>query len=176
MTRLANTVVEALAADPVPVRDDVGRFIETDLLFYRASAPEELVTRQAALWDPILAWAKDMFGARFILAEGVMHVAQPQGSIDAFRVTLAAITDPFEIAALHQATTLTGSALIAMALREGRIGVDEAWRLAHLDEDWNVEHWGTDEEATARRAARFEEMKVAAILLASHDASPAGQS
>lgn len=176
MTRLANTVIEAIAADPAPVRDDIGRFIETDLLFYRAAAPEPLVGRQNALWNPILDWAKEAFGARFVLVEGVMHVAQPQASLDAFRKRLGAIADPFQIAALHQATTLTGSALLAMAVNDGQVGAEEAWRLAHLDEDWNIEQWGEDDEARARRAARWEEMQVAALLLAACQAFPAGQS
>ena len=176
MTRLANTVIEAIAADPMPVRDDIARFIETDLLFYRAAAPERLAERQNALWNPVLEWAEEAFGGRFVLVEGVMHVAQPQASLDGFRKRLTAMTDPFQIAALHQVTTLTGSALLAMAVSEGRLQADEAWRLAHLDEDWTIEHWGADEEAMARRAARWDEMRVAALLLAAHDAFPAGQS
>ena len=176
MTRLANTVIEAISADPTPVRDDIGNFIETDLLFYRAGAPEPLVERQNELWNPILEWAKETFGGRFVLAEGVMHVAQPLASLEAFRERLSAITDPFQVAALHQATTLTGSALLAMAVNDGRLGATEAWRLAHLDEDWNIEQWGEDDEAMARRAARWEEMRVAALLLAASQAFPEGQS
>lgn len=176
MTRLANTVIEAIAPDPSPVRDDIGRFIETDLLFYRAAAPERLVERQNRLWNPIVDWAKDAFGGRFVLAEGVMHVAQPPASLDAFRARLSAIDDPFQIAALHQATTLTGSALLAMAVKDGRLDAAEAWRLAHLDEDWNIEQWGEDDEAMARRAARWDEMRVAALLLLACQAIPDGQS
>ena len=176
MTRLANTVIEAIAADPAPVRDDIGRFIETDLLFYRAAAPDRLVERQNELWDPVLDWAKEAFGGRFVLAEGVMHVAQPQASLEAFRNRLVAITDPFQVAALHQATTLTGSALLAMAINDGRLDAVAAWRLAHLDEDWNIEQWGEDEQAMARRAARWDEMRVAALLLAACQAFRDSQS
>ena len=176
MTRLANTVIEAIAGDPAPVRDDIGFFIETDLLFYRAAAPERLVERQTVMWDPILDWAKAAFGGRFVLAEGVMPVAQPKASLDAFRTRLAAITDPFQVAALHQATTLTGSALLAMAVNDGRLSAEEAWQLAHLDEDWTIEHWGEDEEAMTRRAARWDEMRVAALLLEACQAFPHDQS
>ena len=115
MTRLVNTVVEAIADDPIPVRDDLARYIETDLLFYRAGTPERLVARQQELWDPVLDWARDSFGARYLLTEGVMHVAQPPAAIAAFQERLAGIDDPFKVAAMHQATTLTGSALLALA-------------------------------------------------------------
>ncbi|MEX6507677.1 ATP12 family chaperone protein [Jiella sp. M17.18] len=165
MTRLVNTIVDGIVPNPDPVRDDIGRYAETDMLFYRADGPERLVERQRQRWDPILDWAHDAFGARFLLAEGVMHVAQPEASLAAVRRHLAAETEAFRIAALHQATTLTGSALIALALAGGRVSAEEAWELAHLDEDWNIEQWGADEEAMARRALRWEEMRAAALIL-----------
>lgn len=165
MTRLVNTVVEAIADDPIPVRDDLARYIETDLLFYRAGTPERLVARQQELWDPVLDWARDSFGARYLLTEGVMHVAQPPAAIAAFRDRLAGIDDPFKVAAMHQATTLTGSALLALALAEGHLSAEDVWQRAHVDEDWNIEQWGADDEASARRELRWQEMQVAAVLL-----------
>ncbi|MCW7545328.1 ATPase [Aurantimonas litoralis] len=165
MTRLVNTVVEAIADDPVPVRDDLARYIETDLLFYRAGTPERLVARQQELWDPVLDWARDSFGARYLLTEGVMHVAQPPAAIAAFKERLAGIDDPFKVAAMHQATTLTGSALLALALAEGHLSAEDVWQRAHVDEDWNIEQWGADDEASARRELRWQEMQVAAVLL-----------
>ncbi|MCB8836871.1 ATP12 family chaperone protein [Aurantimonas sp. VKM B-3413] len=165
MTRLVNTIVDGIVGNPEPVRDDIARYAETDMLFYRAGEPERLVTRQRERWDPILDWAHERLGARFLLAEGVMHVAQPEASLEAVRRHLARTEDPFAIAALHQATTLTGSSLVALALADGRLSAEEAWDLAHLDEDWNIEQWGADEEAMAMRAKRWEEMRVAALIL-----------
>ncbi|MBO0902496.1 ATP12 family chaperone protein [Jiella sonneratiae] len=165
LTRLVNTTIDGILADPEPVRDDIARFAETDLLFYRAGEPDRLVTRQRERWDPLLDWAEGRFGARFVLAQGVMHVAQPEASLQAIRDHLARIRDGYAVAALHQVTTLTGSALIALAVADGRLDVEEAWALAHLDEDWNVEQWGRDAEAEQRRALRFREMAAAALLL-----------
>lgn len=166
VTRLANTIVDAIADNPTPVRDDVARYAETDLLFYRAGDPAPLVERQHEQWDPILDWAHQRLGARFLLAEGVMHVAQPAPSLAAVVGHLAEIDDPFTVAALHQVTTLTGSALLALALADGHVGAEEAWALAHLDEDWNIEQWGADAEAEARRELRWQEMQAAALILA----------
>ncbi|UIJ73800.1 ATP12 family chaperone protein [Aurantimonas sp. HBX-1] len=166
VTRLVNTVVDAIADDPAPVRDDVARYAETDLLFYRAADPARLVERQRERWDPILEWAHRSIGARFLLAEGVMHVAQPEPSLRAVAARLAAIDDPFAVAAMHQVTTLTGSALLALALADGHVSAEEAWSLAHLDEDWNIEQWGADAETEARRQLRWEEMQAAALVLA----------
>ncbi len=165
MTRLLNTIIDGIADDPAPVRDDVARYAETDLLFYRAGEPERLAERQRERWDPVVTWAEARLGGRFRLAEGVMHVAQPRESLAAVRSHVARETDPFRIAALHQATTLTGSALLALALADGRLTADEAWSLAHLDEDWNIEQWGADEEAAERRARRWDEMRAASLLL-----------
>lgn len=166
MTRLVNTVIDGIAETADETRSDLARYVETDLLFYRVEGPERLVARQQAIWDPMLKGAEASLGRRFLLGEGVMHVAQPAESIAAFRRRLEAVTDPFAIAALHQMTTLTGSALIAFAILEGRLDAAAAWSAAHLDEDWNIELWGGDEEASARRSARFEDMRIAADLLA----------
>ncbi|MEH6721736.1 MAG: ATP12 family protein [Aurantimonas endophytica] len=166
VTRLVNTVVDAIADDPDPVRTDVARYAETDLLFYRAGDPARLVERQRDRWDPILEWVHQRLGARFLLAEGVMHVAQPEPALRAVVGHVADFADPFAVAALHQVTTLTGSALLALALADGHVTAEEAWSLAHLDEDWNIEQWGADAEAEIRRALRWEEMQAAALILA----------
>ncbi len=102
------------------------------------------------LWDPVLFWAADALGAHFILAEGIVHVRQPDPAIAAARGALPA--DPWSIAALHVVTTLTGSALLALALLHGVLDQDQVWAAAHVDEDWNIEQWGVDEEVAARRA------------------------
>jgi chaperone required for assembly of F1-ATPase len=147
------------------VGEDVVRYAGTDMVCYRAATPEELVARQAAAWDPIIAFAADDLGARFVLAEGVMHVTQPPQALAAFQAEIAKVREPFALTALHMATTLTGSALIAMAMARGVISVEEAWAKAHLEEDWTAELWGEDLEATHRRKARFVDMKVAAMVL-----------
>jgi chaperone required for assembly of F1-ATPase len=123
------------------------------------------VRRQREAWDPILRWAEERLGVRFVLAEGVMHVAQPDGSLAALSAALAGYDDPFRLAGLHIATTLTGSALIALALAEGALGVEAAWEAAHVDEDWNISQWGADAEALERRARRSMDFAAAALAL-----------
>ncbi|WP_185985159.1 ATP12 family chaperone protein [Aureimonas mangrovi] len=166
VTRLANTIVDAIADDPSAVREDLKRYAETDLLFYRADGPERLVERQSREWDPVLRWAEERVGALFLTGAGVMHIAQPPESVAAVAALLEARTSGFEIAALHQMTTLTGSLILSLAVIEARLDDVEAWRLAHLDEDWNIEQWGEDAEASARRAARFADMRAAALIAA----------
>ena len=163
VTRLANSVVQGVVGRVDVVADDVAKYLASDLLFYRAGYPEALVSREAAQWDPILFWAADSLGAHFILAEGVMHVRQPEQAIAATRATLP--TDPWRIAALHVITTLTGSALLAIALFHDAIDADRAWAAAHVDEDWNAEKWGVDEEVATRRAARLVDYKAASAIL-----------
>jgi len=165
LTRFANSVGDAVVERVQAVADDVAKYLGTDLLFYRAGHPEALVAREAALWDPVVFWAADTLGAHFILAEGIMHVRQPDSAIAAARAVLPA--DPWSIAALHVVTTLTGSALLALALLRGVLDPDQVWAAAHVDEDWNIEKWGVDEEVAARRAARLVDFKAAAEILKS---------
>jgi len=169
VTRLVNTAIDGIAADSQAVFEDILRFAASDMLCYRADGPDNLVARQNEQWDPVIDWAAHELGARFILIEGVMPQEQPKEAIAAFAVTLGKYDSPIELAALHTVTSLTGSAILALAFAEGKITADEAWALAHLDEDWTNEHWGTDAEAEHRRAKRLEEMQAAtAVFLALH--------
>ncbi len=171
LTRFANSVGEAVVDRVDAVAEDVAKYLGSDLLFYRAGHPEALVAREAALWDPVLFWAADTLGAHFILAEGIVHVRQPDAAIAAARAALPA--DPWSIAALHVVTTVTGSALLALALKHGVLDPDQVWAAAHVDEDWNSEKWGVDEEVAARRAARLVDFKAATRVLKSLDTGAA---
>jgi chaperone required for assembly of F1-ATPase len=119
--------------------------------------------RQGHAWDPVLAWARETLGARFALAEGIAFVEQPAQALAA--ASSAIPQHPWRLGALHSITTLTGSALMAIALARGGLSVDAAWSAAHVDEDWNMQFWGRDELALERRAARFAEMQAAATVL-----------
>jgi chaperone required for assembly of F1-ATPase len=163
LTRLANSVVDAVEDRVGAVADDVARYFETDMLFYRASHPEALVEREARHWDPVLYWAADSLGAHFILAQGIVHVRQPEPAVAAARAALP--NDPWSVAAVHILTTLTGSALLALALFHRVLDQDQVWRAAHVDEDWNSEQWGQDREVAARRAARLVDFAAAAQVL-----------
>jgi chaperone required for assembly of F1-ATPase len=162
-TRFANSVVQGVTDNTRAVADDVAKYFASDLLFYRAGHPEGLVAREAKHWDPILFWAADTMGAHFILTEGVVHVRQPDQAIAAARGALP--DDPWAIAAVHVITTVTGSALLALALFQGAIEPEQAWAAAHVDEDWNAEQWGVDEEAASRKAAKLIDFNAAAGVL-----------
>ena len=162
LTRLANSIIDGVVDQPGPVATEIARYLASDLLFYRATSPAELVARQQRHWDPVMNWAADALGARFAWTEGITHIAQPQAAVDA---ACAAIPDdPWRLGATHAATTLTGSALIALALARGFVSTDAAWQAANVDEDWNMEQWGRDELAMQRRAFRFAELKAAATV------------
>lgn len=164
VTRLVNTAIDGIAPDTQPVFEDILRFSSSDALCYRADSPENLVARQKDQWDPLIDWSANRLGARFILIEGIMPQEQPREAIAAFAVTLRKYDQPITLAALHTITSLTGSAILALAFAEGEVTAEEAWRLAHLDEDWNTELWGADAEAENRRNKRFEEMQAAAAV------------
>jgi chaperone required for assembly of F1-ATPase len=163
LTRFANSVVEGVAGRAEIVRDDIAKYLQSDLVFYRAGHPEGLVQREAEHWDPVLDWARDSLGAHFILAEGIMHVSQPEAAVTAARAALP--SDPWAIAAAHVVTTVTGSALLALALVHRVRDPDQVWAAAHVDEDWNAEQWGADEEAAARRASRQIDFRAAVQIM-----------
>lgn len=163
--RLVNTAIDGVASDPQAVLEDVLRFASSDLLCYRADGPQGLVDRQNRSWDPVLDWARSGLGARFNLAEGIVHVEQPRETLAVLGSHLGQRSEPMRLAAIHVMTSLTGSALLALAVDFGEIHGEEAWAAAHIDEDWQIEHWGQDAEAVGRRAARKRDMIAAVSLL-----------
>jgi len=164
LTRLGNTIVDGVHPAAAAVAAEVAKYIRSDLLYYRAEAPAALAARQAAHWDPILAWARDAHGARFVVVEGVRFVEQPEAAVAAMAGLVP--SDAWRLGAVAAVTTLTGSALIALALAAGRLSVEAAWAAAHVDEDWNMQTWGRDALALERRAFREAEMRAAAAVLA----------
>jgi chaperone required for assembly of F1-ATPase len=167
LTRLANAIIDAVADNPGPVAEEIANYLGSDLVCYRADAPEGLVEQQTAQWDPVLAWARDNLGARFIQVQGVIHAEQPKEAIAAARRAIP--TDAWRLGAVSSITTLTGSALLALALMHKATGLEQAWTAAHVDEDWQMLQWGRDELALARRAFRRAEFDAAAKVLALTD-------
>ena len=167
LTRLANAVIDAVADRPEPVADEIARYLDSDLLFYRADAPEGLIAREAQMWDPVLSWARDELGALFMQVQGVVHATQPREAVAAARAAIPA--DIWRLGAVSSITTLTGSALLALALAHRAIDAERAWAAAHVDEDWQMAQWGEDTLALERRAYRHAEMQAAATVLALTD-------
>ncbi len=166
LTRLANSAIDGVATRMEDVRADIVRYCASDLVFYRAAEPADLVARQVAAWDPLVTWARDRHGAAFVLAQGVVHHSQSGSSLTRIAQAVDVFDRPFPLAGLHLATTLTGSALIALALADGFADADTAWEAAHVDEDWNIARWGADHEATVRRQARRRDFDAAVLALA----------
>lgn len=164
LTRIANSSIEGVADRMAEVAADVVAFAGSDLLCYRAAGPDALSARQTAAWDPIVQWAASDLGARLALAEGVMPVQQNETALQSIATALEGLS-PFQLAGLHVATTLTGSALLALAVLKGRLTPEQAWAAAHIDEDYQIEQWGTDEEAETRRAFRWAEMQAACRMM-----------
>jgi chaperone required for assembly of F1-ATPase len=164
LTRIVNAAIDRVSVESDAVRGEIIKYAGSDLVCYRADGPATLVAAQEAAWGPVLAWARQRLGARFILAEGVIHVAQNREALAAVEEALRPF-DPLRLAALSTVTTLTGSALIALALADGALNRDAAWTAAHVDEDWQMSQWGIDALAMERRTARFQEMRAAAFIL-----------
>jgi chaperone required for assembly of F1-ATPase len=165
-TRLANSAIDGVADALAETRAAIANYAAADLVCYRAAAPDALAALQADAYDPVLAWAHDRLGARFVATVGVAHVAQPAAALVAARAAVEAYADPFAVAALHVTTSLAGSLLLALMTAEGALSPEAAWRAAHVDEDFQIGRWGEDDEAKLRRAARWHDFEAAAKVIA----------
>lgn len=164
LTRAASTSLDRVMPEVEGVCRTVAGYGGTDLLCYRASEPAALAGRQADGWDPVLQWAAEVLGARLVVGEGVMHVAQPPESVARLAAEVEAL-DPWELTALSELTTLSGSLVLALAVFHGRLTAEDAWSLSRIDELWNIEQWGEDEEAALQAERRRADFMAAAELL-----------
>lgn len=152
-TRAANAAIDRVRGQPAAVAELVAGYGATDLLCYRAEAPAALAARQAETWDPLLAWAARRFSVTWCVTTGVMPCAQPQATIDRLAAHVGRFS-AFELTALHDLVTLSGSLVLGLAATEGQGAPEELWQASRIDEEWQIAQWGEDAEAAAATAAR----------------------
>jgi chaperone required for assembly of F1-ATPase len=164
LTGLSNAAIERIAPDTEAYAAGLAVYGETDLLCYRADEPPPLVERQAAVWDPLLEWARKRYDIAFTVTAGVIHRPQPEETV-ARLATAVAARDAFELAALSPIVTIGGSLVVALMVAEGAVEPDAAFDACHLDELWQAELWGEEWMAADMRAAHRADFVVGARLL-----------
>lgn len=161
LTQVAATALDRVSPDTATYAHQIVAYGETDLVCYRADGPQALAARQTAAWQPLVDWTAEVFSASLTVTDGVTPVAQPPATVTALRNAVAA-HDVFEMAALGLAVTASGSLVIALALSHGRIDADAAFAAGYLDETWQAEQWGSDEDAEVRQQTAHADLKIAA--------------
>lgn len=166
LTGLANAAIDRVRPDPAGFAAALAKYAQADLTCYRAERPWELVSRQQQSWDPLLTWARRRFDVDFRTTEGLLHVDQPQATVERLSHAVSAL-DEFRLAALSPLVTIGGSLVAALAVLEAEISAESAWNAVTVDERWQLEQWGADSEAEQRlensrrdflAAARFLEL------------------
>lgn len=167
LTGLSNAAIDRIAPERESFAAGLAAYAQTDLLAYRAEAPAPLVSRQSEVWEPLLAWLARRYDVALVTTTALAHAPQPPPTLARIAAAYAAF-DPFRLAALAQVVTVTGSAVIGLALADGHIGHEGAFAAGQLDELWQAEQWGADPLATAaqkeRRAALLNATRLLALL------------
>ncbi|WP_420004012.1 ATP12 family chaperone protein [Arenibacterium sp. LLYu02] len=164
-TRSANAAIDKVTIQFAEVADMLAEYGDSDLLCYRAESPDELVARQSARWDPALDWAAESLGARLKPRSGILHAPQDSAALEALRVRVHEMTH-FQLAAFHDLVGISGSLILGFAAAEGWRPLDEIWELSRLDERWQEEQWGPDEEAQEHEALKKQAFLHAAAFYA----------
>jgi chaperone required for assembly of F1-ATPase len=164
LTGLSNAAIDRVAPDTRLFAGGLARYAEGDLACYRAEWPPELVQRQAEAWDSLLAWARRRYDVDFCTTSGLMHVPQPQPTIDRLAYEVSTL-DPFRLAGLSPLVTIGGSLVAALAVLEKAMTPDEAWGAVSIDDRWQLEQWGSDAEAEAALENRRRDFLAAARFL-----------
>ncbi|MBO9410736.1 MULTISPECIES: ATP12 family protein [unclassified Ruegeria] len=157
-TRSANAAIDKVQHQHAEVADMLADYGDSDLLCYRATHPQELQQRQAEQWDPALDWAAETLAARLVPVAGVLHRPQDTSTLQSLRQRVHDFND-FQLAAFHDLVSLSGSLILGFAVSANWRAVEDIWEVSRLDELWQIEQWGHDDEAHAAS-----EVKRAAFL------------
>ena len=153
LTRAVNATLDKVLPQVDAVAAELAGYGATDLLSYRAERPDGLVARQAAAWDPLLDWAVRDLGARLAVTQGVMPTPQPANAVEALHRHVHGLS-PWDLTALSEFVTLSGSLVLGLAVTAGAVAPEAAWDASRIDEDWQAEQWGADEEEAERIAVK----------------------
>lgn len=164
LTKSLNTALDRVAPNRAAIIEDLAKYAESDLLCYRADAPQELVRRQAVAWDPWLVWAAERFGVRLAVTTGVSHVTQTHEALARVKAAVA-VHDDHHLVVLHAGVTITGSAILGLAFAAGAVTAQAAFAAAQIDDLYQAELWGHDAEAEKARANRLADLKAAEAYL-----------
>jgi chaperone required for assembly of F1-ATPase len=164
LMQLASTAIDRVAPDRARIIAETAGYAATDLICYRAESPADLVARQAAAWDPLIAWLRERYGVSLQAAAGVIAIPQPDQALAALTRAVAALDD-LRLTAVAVMTGASGSLAIALAVLEGRISPEEGTLAAQLDELFQAERWGIDPEAEKRRAVQKADLVAARRFL-----------
>lgn len=164
VVRLVNSAIEAGVDRIEALRAEVVKYAGNDLLLYRADTPRELVAEQERAWDAALVKLARHFDIGFQPTIGILHRPQPAATLEPLAASLET-ANLIEVTALNSLTGLTGSGLLAIALREKLLTPAEVWAAAHVDEDYNIRLWGEVAEATERREKRRLDFNAAVRVL-----------
>lgn len=164
LTGLANAAIDRIAPEREAFASDLARYAEADLACYRSEWPPELVGRQRESWDPLLAWARRRYDVDFSTTSGLMHVPQPQATVDRLSHAVAEL-NALRLAGLSPLVTVGGSLIAALAVLEKAISPQEAWVAVSIDERWQLEQWGSDAEAERALESRRRDFFAAARFL-----------
>lgn len=165
LTRLAATGLDRVASQRARVIEDTAKYAGSDMLCYRASEPGTLVKRQQAIWQPLLDWADERYGARLVIVEGLAFVEQPADAVARLGEAVAAHSD-LGLSALYNLTHISGSLIVALAVAEGHLAAPDAFAAAQLDELYQIERWGEDPTATKRHEGIRHDIEAGARFLA----------
>jgi chaperone required for assembly of F1-ATPase len=165
LTGLANAAIDRIAPDSQAFAAGLARYAEADLACYRNEWPPELAERQRIAWDSLLAWARRRYDVDFATTSGLIHVPQPQATVDRLAHAVAAL-DPFRLAGLSPLVTAGGSLVAGLAVLEKALTADQGWEAVSVDERWQLEQWGADAEAEAALENKRRDFMAAARFLA----------
>ncbi len=146
LTRTANVAIDRTPLARGEMADEAARYVGTDLVCYVADSPAELCARQEEAWAPMREWALDEMELKLVVTDGLAPVDQPTASVEAVRAYSLTLDD-WRLTGLLFGVGLCGSAVLGLAVEQGRLSARDAFELSRVDEAFQEGVWGIEAEA-----------------------------
>ena len=159
LTKLANTLIDKISNKHlrIAMSEEIIKYATSDLVCYFAERPEDLVALQKERWLPLTEWVHNEFEIEFKTVAGIQYIDQEGDSINKVRKIIKDMS-PLAFAVMQNLTSITGSFVISLALIKGRINAEEAYLAAFVDDIYQLQKWGSDDEAERRLKAVKEDI------------------
>jgi len=164
LTGLANAAIDRVAPQRQAFADGLAKYAEADLACYRAEGPQGLIDRQEQSWNELLGWARRRYDVDFATTTGLTHVTQPSATVERLAHEASAL-DAFRLAGLSPLVTIGGSLVGGLAVLDKAMAPEDVWHAVSLDDQWQLERWGSDAEAEAALDNRRHDFLAAARFL-----------
>ena len=127
------------------IKKSIIKYLDTDLVCYRANKGTELEKMQSKYWDPYIDFCERSFKLNYKKNYTIMPSIQEISNTDKV-VKVLDNMDKYTLTAFFFLVEVTNSIIISLNILYKSVSYNLVWRDCNLEEEYNQLKWGIDED------------------------------